>query len=142
MRNLWAVLSRQRSFAARCLTFDSLKAMNRTGRMQAIQEVVEEASRTPEGRQALIQAARESGVGSKSIQSTAGLSVRNAERMVKVVTDETIRRLKFSLSEVGGSIMGVGASATPARLSGSASGSVNWIINVIDAQTMTTSVEI
>jgi hypothetical protein len=142
MRNLWAVLSRQRSFAARGLTFESLKAMNRTGRMQVIQEAVEEASRTPEGRQALIQAARESGVGSKSIQSTAGLSVLNAERMVKVVTDETIRRLRLSLSEVGGSMMGIGASATPAKLTGSASGSVNWIINVIDGQTTSTSVGI
>ena len=142
MRNLWAVLARQRSFGARALSFDRLKAMNRAQRLQAIQEVVEEASRTPEGRKALIQAARESGVGAKSIQGTVGLSVRNADRMVKVVRDETIRRLKTSLMEIAGSSIGFAASATPARLTGSASGSINWIINVIDVQTGTAAVEI
>lgn len=142
MRNLWAMLARQRSFQARALSFDRLKAMNRTQRLQTIQEVVEEASRTPEGREALIQAARESGVGAKSIQSTVGLSVRNADRMVNVVRDETIRRLKGSLTEITGSSLGVAASASPARITGSASGSVNWIINVIDVQTGATSIEI
>lgn len=142
MRNLWAVLSRQRSFAACGLSLDRLKAMNRAQRLQAIQEVVGEASRTPEGRDALMLAARESGVGAKSIQSTVGLSVRNADRMVNVVRDETIRRLKGSLAEIGGSIGGFGASAMPSRLVGSASGSVSWLINVIDVQPDTKTVEI
>lgn len=142
MRNLWAVLSRQRSFAARGLSLERLKTMNQTQRLHAIQEVVEEASRTPEGRDALIRVARESGVGAKSIQSTVGLSVRNADRMVTVVRDETIRRLKGSLAEIGGSLIGFGASGMPSRLVGSASGSVSWIINVLDVQTGARTVEI
>jgi hypothetical protein len=94
---------------------------------------MEEASRTPEGRAALIAAAREAGIGAKSLQRASGLSVRNANTLVRIVSDETVKRLRYSLLEVAGAVGGIGASATPASLTGSASGSVNWIINVIDA---------
>ena len=133
VRNLWAVLARQRSFIARRLTFESLKNMNRAGRLRTIGEVMEEASRTPEGRAALIAAAREAGVGAKSIQSTSGLSVRHANTLVRIISEETTRRLSDSLRDI--LISGVGsivASATPASATGSASGSVNWIIHLID----------
>jgi hypothetical protein len=49
------------------------------------------------------------------------------------VSDETVRRLKTSISEVFLSLGGLGGSATPASTTGSASGSLNWIINVLDA---------
>lgn len=100
------------------------------------------APRTPDGQKALIEAARQSGVGAKSIQSTVGLSVKNAGRMVRVVSDETIQRLKGSLMEVTGSVSGLVANGTREELRGSASGSVNWIINVIDGQTEAVAVEI
>src|SRR5262249_6531977 len=130
-RNLWAVIARQRSFAARGLSLEALKAMNRAERLRVVGEIVEEASRTPEGRAALIAAAREAGIGARSIQSTTGLSVRHADTMRRIVSAETVRRLTSSLRDVLGTVAGVGASATPSSATGSASGSVNFVINLV-----------
>jgi len=43
------------------------------------------------------------------------------------------RGITSSLRDVLGSLAGTGASATPASLTGSASGSVNYLINLVDA---------
>ena len=130
-RNLWAILARQRSFAARGLSETALRQMNRAERLRVIGEVVEEASRTPEGRDAIIAAARRVGVGSQSIQSTSGLSVRNAARMAGVISAETTRRLHATvLSAISVPAGGV-VSALPSSVVGNASGSVNWVINIV-----------
>jgi len=132
-RNLWATLARQRAFAARGLSFESLRAMNRVQRMQAISAVFEDAARTPEGRVALVQAARAADIGAPSMQRAAGISVRHADLLKKVISEETARRITSSLRDVLGSLAGMGASATPAAVTGSASGSVNYLINLVDA---------
>lgn len=132
-RNLWAVISRQRGFLQKGLTLEVLRRMNRAERLRAISEVFEEASRTPEGRTALIKAAREAGIGPQTIQYAKELSVSRANTVVRIVSDETIRRLSASLREVISGVAGILGSATPASWSGSASGSVNWIINVVHA---------
>jgi hypothetical protein len=132
-RNLWAVLSRQRGFIARNLGFDAFRAMNRAQRLKVISEVFEEAARSQEGREALVKAAREAQIGAKTLQGTGGLSVNHAETLRRVISDETVRRLTSSLRDVLGSLGVVGASASPSRIVGSASGSVNFVVNLLDA---------
>ncbi len=132
-RNLWAALARQRAFAARGLSFATLRAMNRGQRMQAISEVFEEAARSPEGRVALVQAARDAEIGTTSLQRATGVSVRHAELLRRIISDETARRITSSLRDVLGGLSGIAGSATPASLTGSASGSVNYLINLVDA---------
>ena len=63
----------------------------------------------------------------------AGISVRHADLLRKIISEETVRRITSSLRDVLGSLAGTGASATPASLTGSASGSVNYLINLVDA---------
>lgn len=131
-RSLWAALMRHRGLMSRGLDFASLRAMNRIERLRAISQAFEEAAQTPGGRETLVRAARAAGVGSGSLQR-AGLSVRNSETLVRVISDQTVRQISSSLRDVLTGVASVGASATPARLTGSASGAVNYIINLIDA---------
>jgi hypothetical protein len=133
-RNLFAVLSRQRSFVARGLSMEALRGMNRAERLRVIGELMEEAGKTPEGRRALIEAAREADIGVSTIQAASGLSVRHANTMVRIISEETTRRLSSSLRDVIGGMAGIAGSGTPGAYTGSASGSVNWIINLIDGQ--------
>ena len=132
MRNFAAVLSRQRSFVARGLSFEKLKLMNRFQRAQVIREVLDEASKVPEGRIALLAAAKGANVAKASL-ARGTLSVRHSTAMVNVISKETSRRLLYGLKDMLTSIGGAVASATPARVSGSASGSVNWLINLVDS---------
>jgi len=133
-RNLFAVLARQRSFVSRSLSIEALRRMNRAERLRVIGELMEEAGRTPEGRAALIAAAREAEIGVQTIQSASGLSVRHAGTMVRIISEETTRRLSSSLRDVIGGMTGIVGSGTPGSVTGSASGSVNWVINLIDGQ--------
>jgi hypothetical protein len=130
-KNLFAILSRQRSFVARGLTEAALKEMNQAERAAVIAQAVQEASRTPEGLEAIIKAAREAQVGAASIQRGT-LSVRNATRMVGVISAETAKRLNRTVLSIVSTAVGVGASSMNAQYVGSASGSLNWIINLID----------
>ncbi len=132
-RNLFAVLSRQRVFMAKGLSLASLRGMNRVERLHALSEVFEDAAKTPEGRKALVEAARSAGIGSKTLQRGSGISVRHAEALRRVISDETVKRLSASLRDVLTGTAVVGASATPASLTGSASGSVNYVIHLLDA---------
>lgn len=131
MRNLWAVLARQRRFAAQNLNFEALKAMNRSQRLRAISEVFEDAARTPEGRAALVQAAREAQIGAHTLQQGTALSVRHADRMRSIISEETARRLAATLRDIIGNAVGAAGSAMPDRLIGSASGFVNYVINLV-----------
>jgi hypothetical protein len=93
-KNLFAVLSRQNAFTSRGLTQASLKAMNRAERGGVIREAVEQASRTPSGRKAILDAAKNSKVGERALQH-GGMSVRNAASMTKMISEETTRRDAF-----------------------------------------------
>ena len=132
-RNPFAALSRQRAFVAKGLSLESLRAMNRLERLQAISEVLEDAAKTPEGRKALTQAAREAGIGSKTFHRTSGISVRHAESLRRIISDETAKRIAASVRDILTSSGVIGASATPASLTGSASGSLNYVIHLLDA---------
>lgn len=132
-RNLYAIMTRQGTLARRGLSEAALRGMNRAQRAQVIRELVEEASRTPEGRAAIMAAAREAQVAATSLARPASMSVRNATRMVGVISAETVRRLNSSLLNVISTPLQVAASATPPSLIGSASGSANWLIHLVDA---------
>jgi hypothetical protein len=131
LKNLWAILVRRSSFATRGLSEAAFRQMNRNERAKVISELVAEATRTPEGLQAVIAAARQAGVGAASMQRTS-LSVRNATRMASAIADETAKRLSRTLLSVLSIPAGIAASAGSPHLVGSASGSVNYIINCID----------
>lgn len=133
VRNLWAVIARQRTFLARNLSLEALKRMNRLERLRVIAICFEEAARTPEGRAALVQAAREADIGAQTMQRATSLSVRHADTLRRIISDETVRRLSTSLRDVIAGIVGIGASSAPDRIVGSASGSVSYAIHLLDA---------
>lgn len=133
VRNLMAVLARQRAFVARGLTADKLRWMNRAERFRVISEVMEDAGKTPEGRQALLQAARDAQISAKTLGRSSGMSVRHAASLATIISKETTKRLVAGLTEILATAGGVAASSTPARMTGSASGSVNWAINLVDS---------
>jgi hypothetical protein len=133
VRNLWAVISSLRAFRAQNLTFDALRAMNRLQRMRALSRVFQQATRTQEGLGTVMKAAREAQVGAQTFQRTGGLSVSHADTLVRIISDETSRRLETALLNVLGNIATPAMSATPASLTGSASGSINYIVHLLDA---------
>jgi hypothetical protein len=63
---------------------------------EVLQAAFEDAAKTPEGRKALTQAARAAGIGSKTFQR-AGISVRDAESLTRIISDETAKRLAASV---------------------------------------------
>jgi hypothetical protein len=135
-RSFWAVAARQKAFLARGITFQSLKSMNRFERAAIIKEVLEEASRaSTEERIALMAAAKKAGVGAGSMQATT-LSVRNANAIVGMISEQTARGVSQALSGIriglGSSAASLLASGARSDRVGSASGSVNYIINLID----------
>lgn len=132
IRNLWAVIARQRAFITQRLSFEALKAMNRTQRMQAISSCFEEAGRTLPGREALVKAAREAKIAAETLQRTSGISVKHAASLQRIISVETVKRLSAGIKEVLSGVVGVGVSGTPASWTGSGSGSVNWVFNLID----------
>jgi hypothetical protein len=101
--------------------------------LRAIAECFEDAARTPEGRAALVAAAREADVGAQTLQRTSSLSVNHAATLRRIIADETVRRLSASIRDVVSGVLGIGGSATPDRYVGSASGSVSYVINLLDA---------
>jgi hypothetical protein len=107
--------------------------LNRTERFKLIARLFNDASRVPEGAHALVEAAREVSVGARVFQRASTLSVNHAATLAKIVRDETVKRLHWSLLEVFAGVAGNVLSGTSAELTGSGSGSVNWVINLIDA---------
>lgn len=127
VRRLWTHVPLQRAFGARNITADSLRTMNGVQRKQVLTEIFRDASRTPDGRKAMLTVvAGESNVPARVLQH-AHVSVKNARH----IHEHVIRRVSDSLKEVILNGVGIGMSATPDRWTGSASGSVNWLINVL-----------
>lgn len=132
IRNLWAVISRGRAFKAANLSFEALRRMNRLERLRVLSKVFAEASRSDEGVVALVTAAKEAQIGARTMQRTSGLSVNHAATLRRIIKDETVRRLEASLVDVFSNLAGLAANAAPASLVGSASGTLNVVINLLD----------
>jgi hypothetical protein len=133
VRNAWSIITRMRALATMDLSIEALRRLNRLDRFKLIGRLFQQASRTPEGAQALVAAAREVNVGARVFQRTASLSVNHSATLVRIIRDETVKRLQWSLLEVFAGVAGNTLSATPSELTGSGSGSVNWVINLCDA---------
>jgi hypothetical protein len=102
--------------------------------MRVLRGAFDDATKTAEGRAAILDAGRAGGISEQTIKG-ASLTVRKAEKLARVINDETIRRLHFSLMDSFSSLGSIGLSATPNSMTGSGSGSVNWLLNVVDAGT-------
>jgi hypothetical protein len=59
--------------------------------------------------------------------------VRHANTLRKIIHEETIKRLRYQLLDLFGNASGLALSGSPERLTGSGSGSVNYVINLLDA---------
>jgi hypothetical protein len=134
VRDLWAVVARMRQFNAMNLSFDALKQMNRLERLRALAKVFKDATRSHEGGAALLKAAQDAQVSAKTLNfAREGLSVRHANTLRKIIGEETVKRLHAGLLNLGGNVAGIGFSATEQKHTGSGSGSVNWVIHLLDA---------
>jgi hypothetical protein len=132
VRNAWAVVTRMRAFANMDLTVEGLRRLNRVDRFKVLGRLFQEASRVPEGANALVAAAREARIGAQTLQGSS-LSVNHSATLARIIREETVRRLHWSLAELFANVAGHTLSGSPAERTGSGSGSVNWVINLIDA---------
>ncbi len=126
-RNLIGILGRRGGL----VTLDQLERMTRSQRQAAIQQAVTQATQTPAGREAVALALREAGLAERQVAQVmahgAGTG-RRARLVAGVLSEETARRLNGTIREIVGGVVGVGASATSERRTGSASGVVNALI--------------
>ncbi|MBV8968038.1 MAG: hypothetical protein JO331_03125, partial [Verrucomicrobia bacterium] len=125
-RNLLAVLERRGGLAAL-----KLSALNKVERQAAMKEAIEKATRTPEGQKELVDALRKAGLSEKQAAQTIAHSAKSARRAgvaLRAITEITASRLHMHLlSALSGGLTPL-VSATPSRVTGSASGSVNSLI--------------
>ncbi|MCC6129630.1 MAG: hypothetical protein IT186_06845 [Acidobacteria bacterium] len=126
---LLKLFNQRAALGAAGLTEKALREMNRAQRQQAVKKLVEELSKSKEGRDALGAFLRETGKEAKTF-----VSMQKAPKLVRILSDSTVRSLQGELLNIF--ISGVAqpaVSGMPARWVGSGSGSVNWLINVVDA---------
>lgn len=133
VRRLWEAFSRLRSFNAANLSFDALRRMGRHERLRVLTRVLADATRNGEGVEEIARAAKEAKIATSGMQRATALSQNNAATLVRIVKDETVRQLHNVFTDLLATNTGLMLSATPAKLTGSGSGSINWVINFIDA---------
>lgn len=133
VRKLWDVFTRLRAFKASQLSFDALRRLNRVERLRVVTKIFQESTQSGDGVVEIVQAAKAAGVGAKTMQGATGLSINHAATLQKIITQETVRQLHTSLKEVAANVAGLALSASPAKYTGSGSGSLNWVINLLDA---------
>ena len=81
----------------------------------------------------IVTAAKEAQFTATTMQRATRLSTKNAQTLVRVIKDETVRQLHNAIADLLATNTGLILSATPSKLTGSGSGSINWLINFIDA---------
>lgn len=126
-RNLIAVIQRRGGLASA----EALARMTRVERQAAIRAAVQQAARTPEGQQELLQALRAAGLSERQAAQAmqhGAATGRRVQIVARAISEVTAARLNAHLlAAVGGGLSPL-VSATPSRLTGSASGSVNALI--------------
>jgi len=133
VRRVWDAFSRLRSFNALNLSFDALRRMGRVERLRVLTRVLDDATREGEGLSEIARAAKDAKIATATMSRATGLSQNNAATLVRIVKDETVRQLHGVITDLLATNAGLILSATPAKLTGSGSGSINWAINFIDA---------
>jgi hypothetical protein len=130
VRNLLAVLERRGGL----VTAEKLFQMTREEREAAVKAAVKQASRTPEGAEAVQSALRDAGLSEKQAAQTAKFGAHTARRakvVARVISEETARRLHSSARDIIGGVGGAVVSGMNANVVGSASGSVNYFFHVL-----------
>jgi hypothetical protein len=130
---LWAAFTRLRAFNQTRLSFESLRRLNQLERLRAITKVYQDAARTGESVGELAAAAKRAQIAARSMKRSTGISVNYASTLQRIIGEETLRQLHSALRDVIVTVLPVGLSASPSTLVGSASGSVNYVINILDA---------
>lgn len=130
VKSLLALMARNSALRAQ-LTSEALAAMNRAERLKVISEAFQQTATTEEGRRAIITAARAEGLGVAALQAPVGMSANHANKLVRIVSNETIKQIKTTTRETLLGAAGIAVSGTPDTLTGSASGAVYWIIHLI-----------
>ncbi len=118
--------------ALRGLTETGFKGTTRPERVKIVGELIEEISRTPEGKLVAEKAMREAKLTPRALQPGGVVTKGAAKTALKIISDDTLRRLEVALAGVVSAASGPGVSAMKSEWVGSASGSVNWIIHVLD----------
>jgi len=133
VRKLWEVFCRLRAYNAARLSFDALRRLTRPERLRAVAKILDEATRSGDAVTEIVQAAKQAQVAARTIPRSSSSFVSHTDTLQRIVSEQTVRQLHASLSEVLANITGLGLSATPAEMTGSGSGSLNWVINLLDA---------
>lgn len=113
---------------------EALQAMPAEVRRSTVEKALKAACRTSEDRAALFRALQEAGLKDHQIQRALGNGVKTGPQVAKAVAGmkafnaEAARRLNLSIRDALGGAGGAVVSATPSGYTGSASGSVNWLI--------------
>ncbi len=141
-RNLWTLMQRTRGFKSWGLSESILKSMNRAERAQAIEGMLAEVAETPHGQEAIKAAIAEAEAAGKTLVKSGrtNLSVQAASRIAKTIDKQTAAALQKALNDLLvaeakaglATGAGIGASGLPSSWVGSASGSVNWLIHLVD----------
>lgn len=113
--------------------------MSRPARGRAIREALAQASRTPEGRREVLAALEEAGLTERQAAAAfqGANTVRRATAVQTVISEVTMRRLYTEVWNVISVPIGIAVSASPARLTGSGSGSVRTAmvyLHVVDPE--------
>ena len=126
-KNFYAVLQRRGAM----VTEQALAGMNRAERQATMRLALQQAVRTPEGRAEVMKALRAAGLSEKQAAQTIAFgaaTTRRAGVTLRAISEVTATRLsRHLLSAVSGGLTPL-VSATPSRVTGSASGSVNAVI--------------
>lgn len=134
-KNLFSVLKMRGAL----VSADELGAMTKTQRIQAIKEAMKKATRTPEGKKAVEEALEQAGLGESQIASASKSvgTLRRAKVVRAAISQVALKSVRVDVASIVSVPVGVGASATPASMVGTASGSVRQLlicIHVIDPE--------
>jgi hypothetical protein len=125
-----------RAFKAANLSFDALRRMGRVERLRVVTRIFENAVESGDGIVDIVQVAREAKFTAQTMQRN-GMSKNQAATIVRIVNDQTVRYLHAAFTDLLSNSTGLMLSATPSKLTGSGSGSINFatnfVINFIDA---------
>jgi hypothetical protein len=119
----------------RGMTLPTLKAMNAAERGKLLRTVVAQASRSAAGTERLQALLKDAKYGTVIAKGAAKLSVNKAVKAAGIVSDQTKLRLFDAIVGVLSTPVSAAISGRPSSQVGSASGSVNWLVHVIDPDT-------
>ena len=132
LKNLAAILQRR---GALKMSAEAFAQLDKAGRKAAIKEAAAQASKTPEGRQAILEAMEQGGLKANAVKGGAA-TIRRGKLVFKAISKDLGKRLTSTVLDVLGNSGGIIASASDQKHTGSASGCLNAIIvNVFEVET-------